>query len=135
MEMLEFLLEDRCTGCNKCYEICPQDVFDAGAENSPPIIARLDDCHSCRQCALHCPVSAIHVSLLNKPTPDIDREVIISSGRLTRYAEWLGWKDGKPPAGDRSYGRKLREARGMAEPDPSDRVRRQLHDVQERNFL
>lgn len=134
--MLEFILEDRCTGCNKCYDICPQDVFDlADEKNAPPVIARLEDCHSCRQCALHCAESAIHVSLLNKPTPDIDREAVVLSGRLTRYAEWLGWKDGKPPPGDRGHGLKLREARGTTEPDPSDRVRRQLHDVQERNFL
>jgi NAD-dependent dihydropyrimidine dehydrogenase PreA subunit len=132
--MIEFLLEDQCVGCDICANICPQDVFDV-QPSGPPVIARQDDCHSCRQCNLHCPVAAIYVSLLREPTPDIDRDAIVASGRISAYADWLGWTKGRAPSGDTPHHLRLKERRGEPPPDPSDRVRLQLFQVSERSFL
>jgi NAD-dependent dihydropyrimidine dehydrogenase PreA subunit len=132
--MIEFLLEDQCIGCDICTEVCPQDVFDT-QPGAPPIIARQEDCHSCRQCNLHCPVAAIHVSLLREPTPNIDQDAIVASGRITAYADWLGWTKGRAPSGDKGHYLLLKERRGEQEPDPGDRVRRQLFEVSNRTYL
>lgn len=53
------LLEDRCTGCGMCTEVCPHAVIvlDNGR-------ARIDDrnaCMECGACAKNCPADAIHV--------------------------------------------------------------------------
>ncbi len=134
--MIEFIAEDLCSGCNKCVDVCPTDVFDLAAEGRPPVIARQDDCHSCRQCALHCPVSAIYVTLLEKPIPDLDRRAVIEAGKLGAYAQWLGWQGGQPPGGDfNPAGDQLRELRREPPPDPADRVRRQLYEARERNYI
>jgi NAD-dependent dihydropyrimidine dehydrogenase PreA subunit len=133
--MIEFIAQDICNGCGKCVEVCPTDVFDP-VPGQPPEIARLDDCHSCRQCALHCPVSAIYVTLLNKPSEGLDRGALIAAGKLGAYAEWLGWKNGQPPGGDfNPYTEPLREKRGERAPDPSDKVRWQLYDAKDRNYI
>ena len=81
----------KCSLCGSCVEVCPTDVFDP-APGQTPLIARHDDCHSCRQCALHCPVSAIYVTLLNKPSEGLNHAALISAGKLSAYADWLGWK-------------------------------------------
>jgi NAD-dependent dihydropyrimidine dehydrogenase PreA subunit len=133
--MIEFIAEDICNGCGKCVEVCPTDVFDP-APGQTPLIARHDDCHSCRQCALHCPVSAIYVTLLNKPSEGLNHAALISAGKLSAYADWLGWKNGEPPGGDfNPYTEPLREKRGERPPDPSDRVRRQLYEAKDRNYI
>lgn len=138
--MIEFIAEESCIGCNKCYEVCPEDVFDSTG-GGVPIIARLDDCTSCRQCALHCPEGAIFVALLNKPMENLDKEAIIAQGRTVSYAKWLGWDKGTPPPGDRSgthsdYRLRLAEKKGSGKaPDPADRVRRMLFDAKERNLI
>lgn len=138
--MIEFINESACTSCGKCVEVCPGDVFEF-EPGSVPSIARLDDCQSCRQCAIHCPEDAVYVSLLGEPLQDPDKAAIIASGRLGRYAAWLGWKKGVPPEGDRSgteytFITALREARGTrGAPDPADRVRRQLWEARERNYI
>jgi NAD-dependent dihydropyrimidine dehydrogenase PreA subunit len=138
--MIEFIHEEACTACQKCVEVCPADVFESAA-GQVPSIARLDDCTSCRQCALHCPEAAIFVTLLGKPLEKVDRQQIIASGRLTSYADWLGWKKGEAPPGDRTGNAEenvnaLRAKRGQTTaPDPSDRVRRQLWEARERNYI
>ncbi|MFT4509255.1 ferredoxin family protein [Caballeronia sp. 15711] len=133
--MIEFIADDICNGCGKCVEVCPTDVFEL-VPGKPPVIERLDDCHSCRQCALHCPESAIYVTLLNKPTPNLDRKAVIAAGKQRAYADWLGWKNGQPPGGDFNPASELlREKRGERIPDPSDRVRRQLYEAKDRNYI
>lgn len=133
--MIEFIANDLCTNCNRCVEVCPTDVFDR-ADGAAPVIARQEECHSCRQCALHCPESAIYVTLLNKPSVDLDRHALIAAGKLGAYAEWLGWKKGQAPGGDfNPYTEPLRERRGERAPDPADRVRRQLYEAKDRNYI
>ncbi|ATW24998.1 4Fe-4S dicluster domain-containing protein [Candidatus Formimonas warabiya] len=51
---------NRCSGCHKCWDICPMDVYRlAGKE---VYIAYQADCMSCYLCELLCPQQAIHVS-------------------------------------------------------------------------
>jgi len=139
--MIEFINAEACTSCNKCVEVCPQDVFEAAARGETPALARQDDCTSCRQCVLHCPEAAVFVTLLGHRLPELDQQLIIASGRLHSYAQWLGWKNGVAPDGDRSgteehYVNALREKRGERNaPDPADRVRRQLYEARERNYI
>jgi Fe-S-cluster-containing hydrogenase component 2 len=105
------------------------------------VIAREQDCESCRQCAINCPAGAIYVTLLSTRLTDLDRQAVVAAGKLTAYADWLGWKDGVPPPGDRSgamyrYEEALREKRGHRNPpDPADRVRRQLYEARDRNYI
>jgi len=133
--MIEFIADELCTGCNRCVEVCPTVVFDP-ADGGQPAIARQEDCHSCRQCALHCPESAIYVTLLNRPSENLDRAALIESGRLGAYAQWLGWKNGEPPGGEfNPAAEALRIKRGGNAPDPADRVRRQLYEAKDRNYI
>lgn len=151
--MIEFIAEDICKGCNRCVEVCPNDVLDAAPVTAggaleasggiafggggTPTIARVDDCDSCRQCALHCPESAIYVSLLNKPSVGLDRQAVIAAGKLGSYAKWLGWEKGQPPGGEfNPYTEPLRELRGGGvPPDPADKIRWRLYDAKDRNYI
>ncbi len=49
-----------CTGCGRCLEVCPHQVF-ALAEGKAQIIER-DRCMECGACAQNCPFAAIEVS-------------------------------------------------------------------------
>jgi NAD-dependent dihydropyrimidine dehydrogenase PreA subunit len=64
---------DRCTGCGRCVEVCPQDVFamvrvrqpKTAAAGKPPaarlqasIVGR-DRCIECGACAMNCAAGAI----------------------------------------------------------------------------
>jgi NAD-dependent dihydropyrimidine dehydrogenase PreA subunit len=51
-----------CTGCVKCYQGCPTDVFRWNADIARPIVAFPDDCSSCYVCEDLCPVDCIHIA-------------------------------------------------------------------------
>ena len=90
--MIAALLTDRCTGCNRCVEVCPANVFDRG-EAGVPIIARAADCQTCFQCELYCQADALYVA------PDWDREVSIdakaalATGTVGQYRRHSGWDE------------------------------------------
>jgi len=45
-----------CTGCNKCVEVCPMDIFIANPDKGkPPILLHPDECWYCGCCVLDCP--------------------------------------------------------------------------------
>jgi NAD-dependent dihydropyrimidine dehydrogenase PreA subunit len=48
-----------CTGCGRCLEICPHQVFSL--EEKKASIRDRDACMECGACALNCPVKAITV--------------------------------------------------------------------------
>ena len=53
------LLPDKCTGCERCTEVCPHGVFKV--KNGKAAIHEIDSCMECGGCALNCPVEAIEV--------------------------------------------------------------------------
>ena len=55
------LYEEKCTGCGRCMEVCPHNVFalDVGKAH---IIDR-DACMECGACAGNCPFTAIKVKV------------------------------------------------------------------------
>jgi len=48
-----------CTGCGRCVEVCPHQVF--ALEEKLAHITEFDACMECGACAKNCPVTAIRV--------------------------------------------------------------------------
>ncbi|WP_438445698.1 4Fe-4S dicluster domain-containing protein [Gorillibacterium sp. sgz5001074] len=92
--MIEIVSEERCVSCNSCVEVCPTNVFEAGADGIP-VIARKDDCQTCFMCELYCPVDALYVA------PHAEQEIAVaeseldSAGLLGSYREGVGWGKGR----------------------------------------
>jgi ferredoxin len=54
------LFPERCTGCGRCLEVCPREVF---AKNGKTVcIADRDRCIECGACMMNCSFGAIHVN-------------------------------------------------------------------------
>ena len=51
---------DKCTGCGRCIEVCPQGVFEMREKRAA--IMDKDLCMECGACALNCEFGAITVS-------------------------------------------------------------------------
>jgi NAD-dependent dihydropyrimidine dehydrogenase PreA subunit len=48
---------EKCTGCNRCIEICQVDVFIPGTKKGdPPVILFPGECWYCGCCVMECPV-------------------------------------------------------------------------------
>jgi len=54
------LFPERCTGCGRCLEVCPHEVF-AGNGKTVRIVDR-DRCIECGACMMNCPFDAIRVN-------------------------------------------------------------------------
>lgn len=65
---------DACSGCGRCEEVCPHQVF--ALEGGAARITSLDSCMECGACARNCPSGAVRV----------DAGVGCASGLIT---EWL----------------------------------------------
>ncbi len=50
---------EHCTGCHKCEEVCPHQVFRI-TERKAHIVDR-DACLECGACAMNCPTESIRV--------------------------------------------------------------------------
>jgi len=48
-----------CTGCGRCVEVCPHQVFELAEKLAA--ISDLDACMECGACAKNCPAAAIRV--------------------------------------------------------------------------
>ncbi|AGA68306.1 4Fe-4S protein [Desulfitobacterium dichloroeliminans LMG P-21439] len=53
------LEQSRCTGCGKCFEVCPHQVF--AIMNSKATIVEKDRCIECGACVKNCPFHALEV--------------------------------------------------------------------------
>lgn len=51
---------DKCSGCGRCVEVCPQSVFEMRDKRA--IITDRDLCMECGACALNCEFGAITVN-------------------------------------------------------------------------
>jgi NAD-dependent dihydropyrimidine dehydrogenase PreA subunit len=52
--------KDKCTGCGRCVEVCPQRVFEMHDKRAA--IMDRDQCMECGACALNCEFGAISVN-------------------------------------------------------------------------
>ena len=51
--------EEKCSGCQKCLEVCPHNVFEFQSEKIK--IVDKDACMECGACMLNCPTKALNV--------------------------------------------------------------------------
>lgn len=92
--MIALILDERCTGCNICVEVCPTLVFEAapaGAARQTPVIARADACQTCYLCELYCPADAIYVAPDQFAMQPVTAQAVIASGQLGRLRHDSGW--------------------------------------------
>ncbi len=66
--------EDKCTGCRRCVEVCPQAVF--AIENKKARIIDREACMECGACFMNCEAEAITVR------PGVGCAVGILKGKL-----------------------------------------------------
>ncbi len=55
--ILPIILEERCTGCGDCVEVCPAEALEL--RNGRAVLARPEDCCYCADCETICPEGAI----------------------------------------------------------------------------
>lgn len=99
--MIALLLEDRCTACNRCVEVCPAQVFDArpvapdapDTPGAPPRVARPGACQTCFQCELYCKADALYVDPDCERLVGVERERAIEAGWLGQYRRESGWDE------------------------------------------
>lgn len=72
--------QEKCTGCGKCIEVCPHQVFALSEGKS--FITDKDRCMECGACVKNCPFHALEV----KP------------GVGCAYAIIMGWLTGTEPS-------------------------------------
>jgi NAD-dependent dihydropyrimidine dehydrogenase PreA subunit len=95
--MIAHIFEELCNGCQACISACPTHVLEAGAQDGPPVIARLDQCQTCFMCELYCPQDAIFVGPDQTGPETIDPAAIKASGLLGQMRRDHIWE---APAGD-----------------------------------
>jgi len=61
---------ERCIGCGKCVEACPNGVH--AIENGQRVLRR-ERCQRCGRCLAACPLGAINPDLAATPAAKIDR--------------------------------------------------------------
>jgi NAD-dependent dihydropyrimidine dehydrogenase PreA subunit len=54
---------NKCIGCRTCLTICPMDVFRFNEKAQKSVIAYPDNCQSCGQCYVNCPVQSLAMSV------------------------------------------------------------------------
>jgi len=80
------LKSDKCTGCGRCIEVCPHNVFLI--ENRKSAIVGKDRCMECGACVKNCPFNALEVK------PGVGCAYAIIMGWLTRTGPSCDCSDG-----------------------------------------
>ena len=80
------LKSEQCTGCGRCIEVCPHNVFLI--ENRKTVIFDKDGCMECGACAKNCPFNALEVK------PGVGCAAGIIKGWLTGTEPSCGCSDG-----------------------------------------
>lgn len=50
-----------CTGCTRCYELCPMDIFGWDEAKKRPTVDYPEECTLCCVCEIVCPEIAVDV--------------------------------------------------------------------------
>ncbi len=90
--MIELLLAERCTGCNRCVAVCPSNVFDA-VRDAPPVIARAKDCQTCFMCELYCQADALFVHPNAEQRVPTEPAAVLAADLLGQYRRESGWDE------------------------------------------
>lgn len=53
---------EKCTGCKRCYELCPLDII-AWNDEGRPTVKYPDECQLCFICQEECPEKAVKVKV------------------------------------------------------------------------
>ena len=69
------LYTDKCTGCARCIEVCPHNVFEL--KDKKIVIINRDSCIECGACVKNCPFNAVEVN------PGVGCAAAILNGWLT----------------------------------------------------
>ena len=58
--MPPLISEELCNGCNRCVELCPEDVLESSTELGGTVIVRYpDECWHCGVCQVECTQKAV----------------------------------------------------------------------------
>jgi NAD-dependent dihydropyrimidine dehydrogenase PreA subunit len=79
------LKSEQCTGCGRCLEVCPHNVFLI--EDRRAVIIDKDRCMECGACAINCPFNALEVK------PGVGCAAGIMKGWLTGTEPSCGCSD------------------------------------------
>ena len=63
---MDILIDDACTACERCVELCPKRVYVINPNTNKADPVRKDWCTHCFVCASNCPVDAIKIILTKK---------------------------------------------------------------------
>ena len=98
--MFELVVRERCTGCNRCVEVCPTNVLEAGPDRVP-VGARVEHCQTCFMCELYCEADAIYVGPDREKREPVTEAEVVASGLLGQFRRDSGWNEwAKDPAYD-----------------------------------
>ncbi len=90
--MFELIVRDRCTGCNRCVEVCPTNVLEPGPDRVP-VGARVEHCQTCFMCELYCKEDAIYVGPDREQPEPVNEAELVASGLLGQYRRDSGWDE------------------------------------------
>ena len=62
-------INEKCTGCGLCVDLCPLDVLRMDEKGERAVIRYPDDCMTCYTCELRCPVGAVKVHPFKEDLP------------------------------------------------------------------
>ncbi len=81
---IEIKIDQSCTNCNLCYEICPEDVFETGKES--PVPSKPEECFLCGHCIAVCPKDSLVISDMDSENfKDISEEWNLDPDILTGF--------------------------------------------------